>query len=183
MDHACAIFLESTGYKDFSDGVLKCHRWNCEVGWVVHFGELFTLGLIHFARYMRLTKGDKVKHMFGSLGAIHFGELFTLGLIHFVRYMRLTKGDKVKHIFCIGMVISILTSLYSVLSKNILHAWSICDQSLSGENQPLGGGGYMPIVYQSRQVARNLRKTTCQNMRDTCTWHVIAWEIPAPHMS
>ena len=29
----------------------------------IHFGELFTLGLIHFARYMRLTKGDKVKHM------------------------------------------------------------------------------------------------------------------------
>ena len=33
-----------------------------------HFGELFTLGLIHFARHMRLTKGDKVKHMFVSLG-------------------------------------------------------------------------------------------------------------------
>ena len=63
------------------------------------FGKLFTLGLIHFARYMRLTKGDKVNHMFVSLGAIHFGELFTLGLIHFARYMRLTKGDKVKHMF------------------------------------------------------------------------------------
>ena len=34
----------------------------------IHFGELFTLRLIHFARYMRLTKGDKVKHMFVSLG-------------------------------------------------------------------------------------------------------------------
>ena len=32
-----------------------------------HFGELFTLGLIHFARYMRLTKGDKVNHMLLSL--------------------------------------------------------------------------------------------------------------------
>ena len=32
-----------------------------------HFGELFTLGLIHFAQYMRLTKGDKVKHMYLSL--------------------------------------------------------------------------------------------------------------------
>ena len=28
----------------------------------------------HAARYMRLTKGDKVKHMFVSLGAMHFGE-------------------------------------------------------------------------------------------------------------
>ena len=53
----------------------------------------------HAARYMRLTKGDKVKHMFLSLDAIHFEELFTLGLIHFARYMRLTKGDKVKHMF------------------------------------------------------------------------------------
>ena len=44
-----------------------------------------------------ITKGDKVKHMSGSLDAIHFEELFTLGLIHFARYMRLTKGDKVKH--------------------------------------------------------------------------------------
>ena len=43
------------------------------------FGELFTLGLIHFARYMRLTKGDKVKHMLLSLDVIHFGELFILG--------------------------------------------------------------------------------------------------------
>ena len=33
-----------------------------------HFGELFTLGLIHFVQYMRLTKGDKVKHMYLSLG-------------------------------------------------------------------------------------------------------------------
>ena len=33
-----------------------------------HFGELFTLGLIHLAQYMRLTKGDKVKHMYLSLG-------------------------------------------------------------------------------------------------------------------
>ena len=32
-----------------------------------HFGELFTLGLIHFAQYMRLTEGDKVKHMYLSL--------------------------------------------------------------------------------------------------------------------
>ena len=32
-----------------------------------HLGELFTLGLIHFAQYMRLTKGDKVKHMYLSL--------------------------------------------------------------------------------------------------------------------
>ena len=32
-----------------------------------HLGELFTLGLIHFAQYMRLTKGDKVKHMNLSL--------------------------------------------------------------------------------------------------------------------
>ena len=51
----------------------------------------------HAARYMRLTKVDKVKQMFLSLDAIHFEELFTLGLIHFARYMRLTKGDKVKH--------------------------------------------------------------------------------------
>ena len=51
----------------------------------------------HAARYMRLTKGDKVKHMLVSLDAIQFEELFTLGLIHFARYMRLTKGDKVKH--------------------------------------------------------------------------------------
>ena len=65
--YACAIFLESTGYKDVSDGVLRCHWWNCEVGWVPHFGELFTLGLIHFPRYMRLTKGDKVKHVVVSL--------------------------------------------------------------------------------------------------------------------
>ena len=49
------------------------------------------------AHYMRLTKGDKVKHMLVSLDAIQFEELFTLGLIHFARYMRLTKGDKVKH--------------------------------------------------------------------------------------
>ena len=42
--------------------------------------------------------------------------------------------------------ISFLTSLYPVVSKNIAHAWSIVDQILSGENQPLGGGGHMPIV-------------------------------------
>ena len=36
------------------------------------FEELFTLGLIHFARYIRLTKGDKVKHMLVSLDAIQF---------------------------------------------------------------------------------------------------------------
>ena len=65
----------------------------------INFGELFTLRLIHFARYMRLTKRDKVKHMLLSLDVIHFGELFILGWIHFARYMRLTKGDKVKHPF------------------------------------------------------------------------------------
>ena len=32
---------------------------------------------------------------------------------------------------------SYLTSLYPVLSKNIAHAWSIVDQSLSGKNQHL----------------------------------------------
>ena len=46
---------------------------------------------------MKLTKGDKIKHMLISLDAIHFREFFTLGLIHFDRYMRLTKGDKVRH--------------------------------------------------------------------------------------
>ena len=34
--YACATFLESTGYKDVSDGVLRCHRWNCEVGWAIY---------------------------------------------------------------------------------------------------------------------------------------------------
>ena len=28
----------------------------------INFGELFTLGLLHVARYMRLIKGDNVKH-------------------------------------------------------------------------------------------------------------------------
>ena len=60
---------------------------------------LYADRVTHAARYMRLTKGDKIKHMFVSLDAIHFEELFTLGLIHFGRYMRLTKGDKVKHPF------------------------------------------------------------------------------------
>ena len=32
----------------------------------------------HAARYMRLTKGDKVKHMLLSLDVIHFGKLFIL---------------------------------------------------------------------------------------------------------
>ena len=37
-----------------------------------HFGELFTLGLIHFARYMRLIKGDKVKFGCNTLwGVVH----------------------------------------------------------------------------------------------------------------
>ena len=38
-----------------------------------HLGELFTLGLIHFARYMRLTKGDKVRPMLLSWGVVHSG--------------------------------------------------------------------------------------------------------------
>ena len=53
---------------------------------------MFTLRLIHFARYMRLNKGDKVKHMFVILSSTHFGEFFTLGLIHFAPFIRLTKG-------------------------------------------------------------------------------------------
>ena len=33
----------------------------------INFGELFTLGWIHFALYMRLTMGDKVKHIVGYI--------------------------------------------------------------------------------------------------------------------
>ena len=80
------------------------------------FGELFTLGLIHFARYVRLTKGDKVKHMFVTLGAIHFGELFTLGLIHFALYMRLTKGGKVRH-----MLVSLSTIHFGTNTLRSIH--------------------------------------------------------------
>ena len=58
--------------------------WYCMVRygmvWVltIPYPVLHADRVTHADRYMRLTKGDKVKHMFVSLGALHFGDLFTL---------------------------------------------------------------------------------------------------------
>ena len=79
-------------------------------------------GMTHAVRYMRLTKGVKVKHMFVSLGAIHFGDLFTLGLIHFAQYMRLTKGYKVKHML-VSLVVHCCTLSLCYLGAETGYGW------------------------------------------------------------
>ena len=89
--------------------VLGLSHSNSEVGWVLHFGGLFTPRVIHFARYtspfVRVTKGDKVKHMFVSWGAIHFGGC-SLRDQYTSPFVRVTKGDKVKHTCMVPIIVS-----------------------------------------------------------------------------
>ena len=84
--HTCPIFLESPVHEYINNDdpmcqIQKCPKFcNCKLGSNTLW-ELFTPGLIHSARYVILTKGDKVKHPSVTLvnwGPIHFG-VFLLG--------------------------------------------------------------------------------------------------------